>query len=46
LILEVVPHSGAGELQGLTGSMAISIENGQHFYEFQFGFETSAEPEF
>ena len=31
LILEVVPHSGAGELQGLTGTMAISIENGQHF---------------
>lgn len=46
LILEVVPHSGAGELQGLTGTMAINIENGQHFYEFQFGFETSTEPEF
>ena len=46
LILEVVPHSGAGELQGLSGTMAINIENGQHFYEFQFGFETRAEPEF
>lgn len=46
LILEVVPHSGAGELQGLTGTMAINIENGQHFYEFQFGFETATEPEF
>lgn len=46
LILEVVPHSGVGELQGLTGTMAISIENGQHFYEFQFGFEASAEPAF
>jgi len=39
LILEVIPHSGAGELQGLTGTMTINIENGQHFYAFQFGFE-------
>ena len=30
LTLEVVPHSGAGELAGLTGRMAIRIEAGVH----------------
>lgn len=36
LILEVVPNSGAGELSGLTGKMAIKIEDGQHSYEFEY----------
>ncbi|WP_144393402.1 DUF3224 domain-containing protein [Pleionea sediminis] len=36
LILEVVPDSGIGELQGLSGSMSIQIENGQHFYTFEY----------
>ncbi len=36
LILEVVPDSGTGELSGLTGSMAIKIENGTHFYAFEY----------
>ncbi|GGM92973.1 DUF3224 domain-containing protein [Shewanella xiamenensis] len=45
LHLEVVPHSGAGELTGLYGTMAISIENGQHFYEFSFCFEPASEVE-
>ena len=36
LILEVVPDSGSGELSGLKGKMAINIENGQHFYEFEY----------
>lgn len=36
LILEVVPDSGTDELQGLTGKMAIRIEEGTHFYEFDF----------
>lgn len=36
LILEVVPNSGSGELTGLSGSMQINIENGEHFYEFDF----------
>jgi hypothetical protein len=36
LILEVVPGSGTGELTGLTGSMAIIIEDGNHRYEFEY----------
>ncbi len=36
LLLEVVPESGAGKLAGLTGKMAIRIEDGQHFYDFDF----------
>jgi hypothetical protein len=36
LILEVVPDSGTGELVGLTGQMEIRIENGQHFYDFEY----------
>jgi len=36
LILEVVPNSGTGELVDLTGKMSIKIENGKHFYEFDY----------
>ncbi|MDX1437648.1 MAG: DUF3224 domain-containing protein [Anaerolineales bacterium] len=36
LILEVVPASGTGELEGLAGSMVIQIQDGAHFYEFDF----------
>jgi hypothetical protein len=36
LILEVVPDSGTGELVGLSGSMSISVEDGKHFYEFEY----------
>lgn len=36
LILDVIPDSAAGELVGLSGSMKISIENNQHFYEFEY----------
>ena len=36
LILEVVPDSGTGQLSGLTGKMVINIEDGQHFYEFEY----------
>lgn len=36
LLLKVVPDSGAGELEGLSGEMLIRIENGQHFYDFDF----------
>ncbi len=36
LILEVVPNSGSGELEGLSGTMKIRIEDGQHYYDFDY----------
>ncbi len=36
LILEVVPDSGTGKLAGLSGKMAIFMEDGHHFYEFEY----------
>jgi len=36
LVVTVVPDSGAGELAGLTGRMTIKIEQGKHFYEFEY----------
>lgn len=38
LILEVVPDSGSGELSGLTGIMLIRIEEGEHYYDFDYEF--------
>jgi len=36
LILEVVPDSGSDELSGLSGTMNIRIEEGQHYYDFEY----------
>jgi pimeloyl-ACP methyl ester carboxylesterase len=36
LTVSVVPDSGTGELTGLTGSMTIKIEGGQHFYDLEY----------
>ena len=36
LTLVVVPDSGSGELKGLSGSMAVRIEAGQHYYDFEY----------
>ena len=36
LILEVVPDSGSGELNGISGKMLIKIDNRKHFYEFDY----------
>lgn len=36
LTLQVVPDSGSGELTGLTGTMAIRVEDGQHYYDFDY----------
>lgn len=30
------PGSGTGELQGIAGTFTIKIENGQHFYDFDY----------
>ena len=32
LTVLVVPDSGTGELQGISGTMAIDIRDGQHYY--------------
>ena len=36
LILAVVPDSGTGELEGLSGTMAIIRADGKHSYEFDY----------
>jgi hypothetical protein len=36
LSITVVPDSGAGELAGITGRMGITIEEGKHFYDFEY----------
>lgn len=36
LVLEVVPDSGTGELSGISGSMSIIIDDGKHFYAFEY----------
>lgn len=36
LVLEVVADSGTGELTGLTGSMKINVEAGEHYYDFEY----------
>jgi hypothetical protein len=38
LSVTVVPDSGTGELLGLSGTLAIIIEEGQHQYEFAYAF--------
>jgi hypothetical protein len=39
LVLEVVPDSGTGQLENLSGKMRIIIEGGKHFYEFEYTLE-------
>lgn len=36
LVIGVVPDSATGQLAGLTGTMAISIADGKHSYEFAY----------
>lgn len=36
MVLEVVPESGSDQLTGLTGTLAILIEDEQHFYDFDY----------
>ena len=39
LNVTVVPDSGTGELEGLTGRMDIIIAEGKHSYEFEYSIE-------
>ena len=36
LSVTVVPDSGTGELAGLSGRLAIRIESGAHYYDFDY----------
>jgi hypothetical protein len=36
LTITVVPDSGIGQLVGLAGKMAININDGKHFYDFEY----------
>jgi len=36
LSVTVVPDSGTGQLEGLTGTMNIKIDNGKHSYDFDY----------
>jgi hypothetical protein len=36
LVVSVVPDSGTDELTGLAGTMNIKIENGKHYYDFEY----------
>ena len=36
LVIEVVPDTGTGQLKGLTGKLGIRIEDGRHYYDFEY----------
>ncbi|WP_308925323.1 DUF3224 domain-containing protein [Janthinobacterium sp. J1-1] len=36
LSIVIVPHSGTGQLEGISGTMGIRIEGGQHFYDLDY----------
>jgi len=39
LTITVVPDSGTDQLKGISGKLTIKIENGKHFYEFDYSLE-------
>jgi hypothetical protein len=41
LKITVVPDSGTGQLVELAGTMNIRIDNGKHFYEFDYALPES-----
>lgn len=42
LSVTVVPDSGTGALAGLSGRLAIRIEGGGHFYDFDYALDGAA----
>ncbi len=42
LTISVVPDSGTGELEGISGEMSIQIDAGKHSYEFEYSIESIA----
>jgi Protein of unknown function (DUF3224) len=41
LSITVVPGSGTGELGGLSGSFTLRVDEGRHFYEFEYALPAS-----
>ena len=39
LTITVVPDSGTDELAGISGKLTIKIENGKHFYDFEYSIK-------
>ena len=39
LTITVVPDSGTDQLKGISGKVGIKIEDGKHFYEFEYSLE-------
>ena len=39
LTITAVPDSGTDQLKGISGKLTIKIENGKHFYEFDYNLE-------
>jgi hypothetical protein len=39
LTITVVPDSGTDELAGISGKLSIKIENGKHFYDFEYSLK-------
>ena len=39
--ITVVPGSGTAELQGIAGTMSIEVEDGKHFYDFEYTLPSS-----
>ena len=36
LVIEVVPDTGTGQLKDLAGTLGIRIEDGRHYYDFEY----------
>ncbi|MFZ4875367.1 DUF3224 domain-containing protein [Janthinobacterium sp. Mn2066] len=36
LSIAIVPHSGTGQLEGISGTLAIRVAESQHFYELAY----------
>jgi hypothetical protein len=41
MVITVVPDSGTGQLEGLAGTMTITITEGKHFYDFEYSLPGS-----
>jgi len=40
--ISVIPDSGTGEFEGITGELTISITDGQHLYDFDYEIAKSS----